>query len=121
MERRCSTDVAFRWLAANSAPDYSSISRFRRRYLGALEDLFTQVLVHRQRAGLVGLGRVALDGTKVRATASRHRAMSYDRMGRRVEELRGEVRAMLAAAEAADLAQDEEFGEDQRGDELPPN
>jgi transposase len=120
MERRCFTDVAFRWLGANAAPDYRSISRFRRRHLGALEDLFTQVLVLCQRAGLVGLGRVALDGTKVRAAASRHKAMSYDRMSRRVEELRAEVQAMLAAAEATDLAEDEEFGEDQRGDELPP-
>jgi len=120
MERRCSTDVAFRWLAANAAPDYRSISRFRRRHLGALEELFTQVLVLCQRAGLVGLGRVALDGTKVRAAASRHKAMSYDRMGRRIEELRQEVRAMLGEAEAIDQREDEEFGEDRRGDELPP-
>lgn len=120
IERRCSTDVAFRWLAANAAPDYRSISRFRRRHLGALEDLFTQVLVLCQRAGLLGLGRVALDGTKVRAAASRHKAMSYDRMARRVEELRQEVTAMLAEAEATDAAEDEEFGDDRRGDELPP-
>ena len=120
MERRCSTDVAFRWLGANAAPDYRSISRFRRRHLGALEELFTQVLVLCQRAGLVGLGRVALDGTKVRAAASRHKAMSYDRMGRRIEELRAEVAAMLAQAEATDQREDEEFGEDSRGDELPP-
>jgi transposase len=121
IERRCSTDVAFRWLAANAAPDYRSISRFRRRHLGVLEDLFTQVLVLCERAGLVRLGRVALDGTKVRAAASRHKAMSYDRMGRRAEELRAEVHAMLAAAEATELKEDEEFGEDRRGDELPPN
>jgi transposase len=120
IERRCACDVAFRWLTANAAPDYRSISRFRRRHLGALEDLFTQVLVLCQRAGLVGLGRVALDGTKVRAAASRHKAMSYDRMGKRAEELRGEVRALLAEAEATDLKEDEEFGEDRRGDELPP-
>ena len=118
IERRCATDVAFRWLAANAAPDYRSISRFRRRHLGALEDLFTQVLVLCERAGLVGLGRVALDGTKVRAAASRHKAMSYDRMGKRAEELRGEVRALLEEAEATDANEDEEFG-DRRGDELP--
>ena len=76
MERRCATDVAFRWLAANATPDYRSIARFRRRHLGALEDLFTQVLVLCQRSGLVKLGRVALDGTKVRAAASRHKAMT---------------------------------------------
>ena len=120
IERRCSSDVAFRWLSANVAPDYRSISRFRRRHLGALEDLFTQVLVLCEQAGLVKLGRVALDGTKVRASASRHKAMSYDRMGKRVEELRQEVAAMLAEAEATDLEEDEEFGEDRRGDELPP-
>jgi transposase len=120
MERRCSSDVAFRWLGANAVPDYRSIARFRRRHLGALEDLFTQVLVLCQRAGLVKLGRVALDGTKVRASASRHKAMSYDRMGKRVEELRGEVQALLSDAEASDQREDEEFGEDHRGDELPP-
>ncbi len=119
MERRCATDVAFRWLAANAGPDYRSIARFRRRHLGALEDLFTQVLVLCQRSGLVKLGRVALDGTKVRAAASRHKAMSYDRMGKRAEELRGEIRALLSDAEATDQEEDEEFG-DRRGDELPP-
>jgi transposase len=119
IERRCQVDVAFRWLSANAVPDYRSISRFRRRHLGALEDLFTQVLVLCQRSGLVKLGRVALDGTKVRAAVSRHKAMSYDRMGRRVEELRAEVRALLRDAEASDLEEDEEFG-DRRGDELPP-
>ena len=119
IERRCSTDVAFRWLSANVVPDYRSIARLRRRHLGALEDLFTQVLVLCERAGLVKLGRVALDGTKVRASASRHKAMSYDRMGKRVEELRAEVTAMLGEAEARDLEEDEEFGEDRRGDELP--
>ena len=66
------------------------------------------------------LGRVALDGTKLRASASRHKAMSYDRMRPRIEELEAQVAAMLAEAEATDLAEDEEFGEDKRGDELPP-
>jgi hypothetical protein len=117
IERRSCTDVAFRWLSANVTPDYRSIARFRRRHLGALEDLFTQVLVLCEGAGLVKLGRVALDGTKVRASASRHKAMSYDRMGKRVEELRAEVAAMLAEAEATDQQEDEEFGDDRRGDE----
>jgi len=120
IERRCSTDVAFRWLSANVVPDYRSIARFRRRHLGALEDLFTQVLVLCERAGLVKLGRVALDGTKVRASASRHKAMSYDRMEKRVEVLRAEVQALLCDAETTDQREDEEFGEDRRGDELPP-
>ncbi|MFV1971885.1 MAG: IS1182 family transposase [Acidimicrobiia bacterium] len=120
MERRCHVDVAFRWLTANSAPDYRSIARFRRRHLAALDDLFTQVLVLCSEAGLVKLGRVALDGTKLRASASRHKAMSYGRLGPRIEQLEAEVAALLAEAEATDLAEDEEFGEDKRGDEVPP-
>ena len=66
------------------------------------------------------LGRVALDGTKLRASASKHKAMSHDRMGPRIEELEAQVAAMLAEAEATDAAEDAEFGEDRRGDELPP-
>jgi transposase len=120
MERRCHLDVAFRWLSANTAPDYRSISRFRRRHLVALDDLFAQVLVLCSEAGLVALGRVALDGTKLRASASRHKAMSYGRLGPRIEQLEAEVAAILAEAEAVDLAEDEEFGEDKRGDEVPP-
>ena len=120
MERRCQVDVAFRWLAANAAPDYRSISRFRRRHLAALDDLFTQVLALCAKAGLVSLGRVALDGTKLRASASRHKAMSHDRMGPKIDEIKAQVAAMLAEAEATDAAEDAEFGEDRRGDELPP-
>jgi len=119
MERRCQVDVAFRWLSANAAPDYRSISRFRRRHLLALDDLFIQVLALCAEAGLVSLGRVALDGTKLRASASRHKAMSHERMGPRIEDLKAQVAAILAEAEAIDLAEDEEFGEDKRGDELP--
>src|SRR5664280_274970 len=121
MERRCHVDVAFRWLSANAAPDYRSISRFRRRHLLALDDLFIQVLVLCAEAGLVSLGRVALDGTKLRASASRHKAMSYERLGPRMDEIRKQVADILpeAEAEATDRAEDEEFGEDRRGDELP--
>ena len=120
MERRCHVDVAFRWLSANAAPDYRSLSRFRRRHLVAIDALFVQVLALCAESGLVKLGRVALDGTKLRASASRHKAMSYDRMGPRIEELEAQVAALLAEAEATDKAEDEEFGEDKRGDELPP-
>lgn len=120
MERRCHIDVAFRWLAANSAPDYRSIARFRRRHLAAVDDLFIQVLVLCSEAGLVSLGRVALDGTKLRASASRRKAMSYGRLGPRIEQIEAEVAAILADAEATDLAEDEEFGKDRRGDEVPP-
>ena len=119
MERRCHVDVAFRWLSANSAPDYRSISRFRRRHLVAVDDLFTQVLILCAEAGLVKLGRVALDGTKLRASASRHKAMSHDRLEPEIEQLQSEVAAILAEAEATDRAEDEEFGEDKRGDEVP--
>ena len=119
IERRCATDVAFRWLSANSTPDYRSVSRFRRRHLAELDDLFSQVLVLCAAAGLVKLGRVALDGTKLRASASRHKAMSYGRMEARITDIEGQVAAMLVEAEAVDVAEDEEFGEDRRGDELP--
>ena len=119
MERRCEVDVAFRWLSANASPDYRSISRFRRRHFAALDELFIQVLGLCAEAGLISLGRVALDGTKLRASASRHKAMSYDRLDPRIEEITAQVAAMLAEAEAVDLAEDIEFGEDRRGDELP--
>jgi len=120
MERCCHVNVAFRWLAANAAPDYRSISRFRRRHLVAIDVLFVQVLALCAGAGLLHLGRVALDGTKLRASASRHKAMSHDRMGPRIEQLEAEVAAILAEAEEADLAEDAEFGADKRGDEVPP-
>lgn len=119
VERRCHVDVAFRWLSANSAPDYRSLARFRRRHLDALNDLFTQVLVLCAAAGLVKLGRVALDGTKLRASASPHKAMSYDRLGSRIAKVEAEVAAMLAEAEQVDAAEDDEFGPDRRGDEVP--
>ena len=119
MERHCGTDVAFRYLRANQAPDYRSITRFRRRHLGALEDLFVQVLACCAEAGLVKRGRVALDGTKLRASASRHKAMSCGRLGPRIDELEAEVRDLLAKAEVADRREDEVFGADRCGDELP--
>jgi len=119
IERRCQVDVAFRWLSANTAPDYRSVSRFRRRHLDALDDLFAQVLVLCANAGLVKLGRVALDGTKLDASASRHTAMSYGRLVTRIPEVEAEVARLLAEAEAIDAAEDAEFGADRRGDELP--
>ncbi len=119
IERRCKRDVAFRWLSANEAPDYRSVSRFRRRHLGSLRPLFLQVLGMCATAGLVRLGRVALDGTKLDANASRHKAMSYDHIVPKIEQLQAEVDAMLAEAEATDAAEDEAYGEDRRGDEVP--
>lgn len=119
IERRCATDVAFRFLSGNVAPDYRSISRFRRRHLKAIKVLFVQVLRLCGKAGLVKLGRVAVDGTKVRAAASRHKAMSYDRMVKRQAELEAEVEALLGEAEQIDAEEDERFGPDRRGDEIP--
>ena len=119
IERRCVVDVAFRFLSANQSPDYRSIARFRRRHLDALDQLFVQVLALCAEAGLVRLGRVALDGTKLRASASRHKAMSYERIGPKIGQLEDEVAALLAAAEQADLDEDEAFGKDRRGDEIP--
>jgi Transposase DDE domain/Transposase domain (DUF772) len=119
LERRCQDDIAFRFLTAQAAPDFVAISRFRTRHGAALKALFTQSLTLCAQAGLVSLGRVAPDGTKVRAAASRHRAMSYDRMVRAESELAGEVDALLADAERLDAAEDATYGTDRRGDELP--
>jgi transposase len=119
LERRCQDDIAFRFLTAQAAPDFVAINRFRARHGAALKELFTQSLTLCAQAGLVSLGRVALDGTKVRASASRHRAMSYDRMVRAESELAGEVEALLEEAEQLDAAEDAAYGPDRRGDELP--
>jgi len=119
LERRCHDDVAFRFLTAQQAPDFVAISRFRTRHAKGFGELFTQALALCAQAGLVSLGRVALDGTKVRASASRHRAMSYDRMVRAEGELAAEVQALLADAERLDAAEDAAYGPDRRGDELP--
>ncbi len=119
LEARLASDVGFMFLAGQARPDHKTISSFRRRHLAAFGGLFLQVLVLCQQAGLVKLGRVALDGTKVKANASKHKAMSYGRMAEREAQLVAEVRAILDEAEAVDAAEDAEFG-DARGDELPP-
>ncbi len=119
LERRCNDDVAFGFLTAQQAPDFVAISRFRTRHAEAFKELFTQSLALCAQAGLVSLGRVALDGSKIRASASRHRAMSYDRMVRAEGELAAEVEALLADAENLEAAEDAAYGADRRGDELP--
>ena len=119
IEKRCHDDVAFRYLAAGVAPDFRSIARFRRRHLEALAGLFLQALRLCQKAGMVRLGRVALDGTKLRANASRHKAMSYKRMVEREKQLEVEIDRMLAEAERQDAAEDERLGPDGRDDDLP--
>ena len=118
IEKCCHDDVAFRFLAANQAPDFRSIARFRRRHLEALAGLFVEVLALCQQAGMVKLGRVALDGSKVRANASRRKAMSYKRMTEREAKLQAEVDDLLADAEATDAGEDERFGPDGRDDDL---
>jgi transposase len=108
----------FMMIVAGDPPDFRTISEFRRRHLPALAALFVQVLKLAERAGLVKLGHVALDGTKIKANASKHKAMSYERMKKREAELAAEVERWLKAAEAADAEEDKLYG-DKRGDEMP--
>jgi transposase len=119
IERATYRDVAFRVLAADQHPDHDSIAAFRKRHLTALAGLFVQVLQLCRRAGLVTLGQVALDGTKVKANASKHKAMSYARMTETEARLEREIRALLTAAEQVDAAEDAEYGRGRRGDEVP--
>ena len=126
--QRLHEDIAFRVLAANNTPDFRTISDFRdfraisdfrKDHLGALTGLFLQVLELCQRAGLVKLGHVALDGTKVKANASRHKAMSYKRMKEKAAQLAAEVAELLRRAQEVDEEEDRRYGRDKRGDELP--
>jgi len=108
----------FMMIVAGDAPDFRTISEFRRRHLRALAALFVQVLKLAEKAGLVRLGHVALDGSKIKANASKHKAMSYARMKQREAELAAEVEGWLKAAAAADAEEDRLYG-DKRGDEMP--
>lgn len=108
----------FMMIVAGDPPDFRTISEFRKRHLQALASLFVQVLKLAEKAGLVKLGHVALDGTKVQANASKHKAMSYERMKKREAELKAEVERWLEAAEAADAEEDKLYGT-KRGDEMP--
>jgi transposase len=108
----------FMMIVAGDPPDFRTISDFRKRHLKGLAALFVQVLQLAEKAGLVKLGHVALDGTKIKANASKHKAMSYDRMKKREAELEAEVDRWLAAAEAADAEEDKLYGQ-KRGDEMP--
>jgi Transposase domain (DUF772) len=119
LARACVEDAAFRVLAVNNAPDFRTLSELRRRHLTMLGDLFQQVLRLCRQAGLVELGTVALDSTKIEANASKHKAMSYARMERAERELEATVRRILEEAERADAEEDARFGADRRGDELP--
>ena len=117
--QRLHEDIAFRVLAANNTPDFRTISDFRKDNVDALSGLFVQVLVLCQQAVLVKLGHVALDGTKVKANASKHKAMSYQRMKEKAAQLAAEVAELLRQAQAADDEEDRRYGKDKRGDELP--
>jgi transposase len=119
IERRCHEDVAFRVISGNQQPDHTAISEFRRVHLTALAGLFAQVLRVCQRQGLVKLGHVSLDGTKMKANASKHKAMSYKRMQDEDAKLRAKVDALLQEAAAVDAEEDARYGKDKRGDELP--
>lgn len=119
MERGTYEDVGFRYLAADQHPDHTTIADFRKEHLAELSQLFVQVLQLCQQAGLVKLGHVALDGTKIQANASKHKAMSYERMGEAEKKIEEEVQALLAEAARVDAEEDGKYGKGKRGDELP--
>jgi len=119
IERACYEDLAFRVLTANQQPDHSRISEFRRRNLDALSDLFVQILRLCQKAGMVNLGHVALDGTKVQANASKHKAMSHERMLKAEKQLEKEINALMRRAEILDAQEDQRYGKGKRGRGLP--
>ncbi len=119
IQRRLLEDVAFRVLAAGNSPDFRTISDFRKIHRKAVEGLFKQVLHLALEVGAMKLGRVALDGSKLKANASKHKAMSYGHMRKKEMELKEEVRKLLEQAEREDEAEDARYGRDRRGDELP--
>ena len=112
-------DVAFRVLAGNNFPAHRTIADFRKEHLTAFLDVFVQVVRLAQEAGLVRMGTIAIDGTKVKANASKHKAMSYGRMQQEETRLEEEIKKLTTQAESEDAREDSEFGEDRRGDELP--
>jgi transposase len=117
--KACRERVDFMSIVGFDAPDFRTVSEFRRRHLKALGALFSQILHLCETAGLVKLGHVALDGTKIKANASKHKAMSYERMEKRAAELEAEVARWLAVAEASDAAEDKLYGADKTGEEMP--
>ena len=120
LEQATYEDVAVRYLAANQHPDHDTIAEFRRRHLPALARLFVQVLQLCAKAGLVKLRHVALDGTKMRANASRYKSLTYERMEEEQRKLEEQMAAWLRHCEEVDEAEDAEYGKGQRSDELPP-
>src|SRR6266849_8042650 len=118
IQKRLREDIPFRVLAARNEPDFRTISDFRKIHIATLENLFEQVLAMALECGAIQLGRVSLDGTKLKANASKHKAMSYSRMKEKQQQLKKEVKQLLEQAEAADQEEDHRYG-GQRGDELP--
>ena len=118
IQKRLQEDIPFKVLAAGNEPDFRTISDFRKIHIGTLQGLFEQVLEMALEVGAVKVGRVALDGTKIKANASKHKAMSYGRMEEKQQQLKEEVKQLLEQAEAADEEEDRRHGS-QRGDELP--
>src|SRR5450432_3605972 len=104
LERATYDSVAFRFIAANDHPDHDTIVTFRRRFLGEIEGLFVQVLLLAREMGMLKLGTIGLDGTKIHANASRHSALSYEHAGKIEAQLKAEVADLMAKAEAADVA-----------------
>ena len=117
--KACRERVDFMAITAMQTPDFRTINDFRTRHWGALQGLFVQVLRLCQEAGLVKLGHVALDGSKIKANASKHKAMSYDRMSKRLGELRAEVEELLRKAQDIDEVEDKKYGKGIRGDDIP--
>lgn len=117
--RKLEEDVAYRVLAVGNFPAHRTIAEFRQQHLATFEALFVQVVQIAREAGVVQCGALAVDGSKVKASASKHKAMSYGRMRQEDQRLRDEIAALLAKADAADAAEDAEHGPDVRGDELP--
>jgi transposase len=119
IQQRLQEDVAFRMLAAGNEPDFRTLSDFRKIHLQALEGFFEQVLRLALELGALKIGRVVLDGTKIGANASKHKAMSYERMKEQEQAIRAQVKELLARAEATDAEEDVRYGKERRGDELP--
>lgn len=120
IEKATVDDVAFRYLAANQHPDHDTIANFRRQHLDALANLFVQVLRLCQKTGLVKLGNVAIDGTKIKANASKRRSVPYEKLKERERVWRETVERLLAEAQKTDQEEDRRYGAGQPADTLPP-
>ena len=118
LARKLQEDVAFRVLAAENFPSHRTLCEFRRRHLGDFKRMFVQVVRLAAETGVANFGKLSIDGTKVRANASKRKAMSYSRMRAEEKRLQGEIEALLDRAQVVDTEEDARFGEDIRGEEL---